>query len=471
MKKSPGFHANFDSASGMLRALGRFLHGKDNPTIGMGPPMDQLGLFINALPKKVRETIYTWSGWSEAVPSDNLDTISAERLSEWVVREYPEREYPAVMIGSSNGAMVNLGAALGIPWLPQTFLIPVRHHGLHPDDAKEGMEWGIKPGRQLLDANPELQLHHMWDPNQDRLMLHKMTYFRVKRLRLGETYRNFLKQVLPEGSTIFVLDSRRTWPTTRLDDRFIFQFGALGGATPDEFLHGGERVRKYLEMYGSHRRQWDPPEPNGHTPEAEWGFEQKLMEDIEEIALARKYTIRRIVYEEPEHLSPLVADLYRWWYKERRLNPSRLLVESFLLTEPYWALRTGSAPFWIKFNMEPSLEWLSQYLEGADPYDYINLMLFSHGVNCVGLPSIDQWRSVLTRARKKGTFTGVAEDKFPMDFAVFSRYYTDVKKVPARYPIPGPLSISQLDSFLEQAGDRYPVEWAAHRVAAHLKAA
>jgi pimeloyl-ACP methyl ester carboxylesterase len=39
----------------------------------------------------------------------------------------------AVAIGSSGGALTHLYAALGIPWLPQTLLLPVRQRGLPPD--------------------------------------------------------------------------------------------------------------------------------------------------------------------------------------------------------------------------------------------------------------------------------------------------------------------------------------------------
>ena len=77
---------------------------------------------------------------------------------------------------------------------------------------------------------------------------------------------------------------------------------------------------------------------------------------MERFARERGYRVRRIVFEEPEHPSPLVADLYRRWYEERGLPANRLLIESFILLEPYWALRTGSVPFWTKFNMEPDLE-------------------------------------------------------------------------------------------------------------------
>ena len=50
-----------------------------------------------------------------------------------------------------------------------------------------------------MQANPDLQLHHMHDANQDRLMVQRMTYFRIKRLRLGEAYERFLEECLAPG--------------------------------------------------------------------------------------------------------------------------------------------------------------------------------------------------------------------------------------------------------------------------------
>ncbi len=464
MAKATRYVANFDSATAMLRATGRYLRGKDFPQLGMMPQsmmplMQPVAGFVNVLPRTLRERIYTRNGWGEAIPPRKLGNVRAEEVSRWMVSQYPRRRYPAVVIGSSNGAAVHLCAALGVPWLPQTFLIPVRHPGIHPDEPREGMEWGEEHAPALLDANPDLQLHHMHDPNQDRLMLERMTYFRVKRLRLGETYERFLEDALPEGGTIFLLECRLRWPTVRVGERHIFQHGAPGGATPEEYLRGSERVEEYLKRYGSHRRRWDPPEPDGESPEAEWGFEPALGEDVERFAEARGYRVRRIVFEEPEELSPLVADLYRWWYEERGLLANRLLVESFVLMEPYWALRTGSVPFWSKFAMEPPFASLERYLDTTDAYDEIRMMLFSHGVDCVGLVPVESWRSILGRARKRGAFVGVDERKFPRDFATFVRYYTDVKKIPARYPLPGPLALGRFDAFLEQARGRYPVRW------------
>jgi hypothetical protein len=131
----------------------------------------------------------------------------------------------------------------------------------------------------------------------------------------------------------------------------------------------------------------------------------------------------------------------------------RLLVESFIVMEPYWTVRTGSAPFWMVFNKLPSAEALSAYLDRWDAFDEIYMMLFSHGVESIGLASIEKWRTLLDRARKRWSFVGVDEKAYPRDFAVFVRYYFDLKrKIRSRYPMPPPLALSCLDEFVKEEG-------------------
>ncbi len=462
---TPGYIANFDSMAAMVRGTANCLKGKDLPLTGAmprwtGPGMLVAGSLINRIPRPARKMVYIWSGWGEAISPRRIHKAKVERIAQWIATLYPRRKYPAIAIGSSNGAAVHLYAALGIPWLPQTFLVPVARSGVHPDEPTQDVEWADETARTFLKANPDVQLHHMHDPNQDRLMIRRMTYFRAKLLRLGKAYEDFIERHLAPGGTLFVAECRLKWPTTKLDERYVFQFGALGGAEIDEFRHGGERVRKYLDRYDSHRRRWESPEPDADRPEAEWGFESSLREDIERLARRNRYRIRRIVFEEPEHLSPLVADLYRWWNIKRGVVGNRMLVESFILLEPYWTIRTGSTPYWMVFNKQSSLRSIEDYLDGADPFDEIFMMLFSHGVESVGLVSIEKWKEVLGRAKKKGEFLGVDEEAYPRDFAVFARYCYEIgKKIKSRYPAPPPLTLGQLDEFLERNGWRYPVRW------------
>ena len=453
------FIANFDSSSGMVQALGRFLHGRDFSGVGILPPYELPARILNALPIKIREQLYIAGGWIEAVEEEDLATFRSDIVDKWVVSQYPDRSYPAAMIGSSNGAMVHLCAALGIPWLPQTVLIPVHHDRVHPDEFRYSLEAFRPAATQLLDANPSLQLHHMHDPNQDRLMIQKMGYFRVKERSLGMAYAHFLEDHIPRGGTIFVVECTLTWPVKRVGDRHVFQPGALGGATPDEYLHGSPRVEAYLHREGSHRQLWDPPPTDEEQPEAEWGFAEALRDDVLQLARRHGWRVRRIVFEQPEHFSPVVADLYRWWYARQGVEADRLLVESFILLEPWWTLRNRLVPFWMVFNTEPSFEAVNRYLDTAPPPSDIYLTLFSHGVNSVGLVPIERWRSLFGRALQAGRFMGVDEKAFPRDFAVFVRFHRALERLKPHYSLPAPLTLNELDEFLDRNEHAYRVDW------------
>ncbi len=451
---------NFDSAAAMLRATARFLEGKDFPGAGMSPPLPILGTAVNALPRSVKQTLYKWGGWGEAIRPRDLARVDAEDLAGWVVKQYPQGRYPVVAIGSSSGALVHLCAALRIPWLPQTFLIGVREHRVHPDEPRDALEAAKEPARALLHANPHLQLHHMHDPNQDRLMIQHMMYFRVKRMRLGHQFESFLNERLTPGGTILVAQCRQSWPTTQMGDRHIFQMGAVGGVASDEIFSGSDRISAFLERQGSHRLEWDPPDADEDRPEAEWGFEPALEDDIERFARAAGYRVRRLSFDEPDDLSPFVADLYRFWYRSRGMPGNRLLVESFVVLDPYWALRTGSVPLWMKFNVDSDAESVEEYLDGAEPYDEINMMLFSHGVDSVGLAPIDRWRPILRRATSQGRFIGVDEKTYPRDFGVFTSYTRELqRRIEARHPLPRPLELADVDEFYSGSRGRYRVEW------------
>ncbi|MBB0244295.1 hypothetical protein FNQ90_09300 [Streptomyces alkaliphilus] len=457
----PPFLAGFDSSSGMLRANACFL--RDEPFTAMGESR-LLEVPITAtrlLPPRVREKVFIGSGATETISPKRMGRIDMEEVSEWVAEEYPRRRYPAVAVGSACGALTHLWTALGVPWLPQTFLIPVRQR-VHPDDPGGAMFRGLEPGAELVRRNPEIQLHHMHDANQDRMMVRALTYFRVKRLELGPTWERFLLDRLEPGGTIIVSECATRWRTTRVGPRHVFQHGALGGATEEEFHHGGPRVAEYLERYDSPVRRWYGPEPDGDSPEAEWGFEPALREDIERFARANGFRVRRVVFDEPEAPSPLVADLYRDWYARRSLPTNRLAVSSFILTEPRATLMAGAVPFWMKFNTEVSHRALRDYLdaEHREPFDEILLGLFQNGVEAVGLTTIDEWRDLLGRAHRKGRFLGLRTRAHPRDLAHFVRYGAALRRLRPHHPLPEPLTLEDLDDFLERAReedeDRYP---------------
>ena len=457
--KAEKFIADFDSATSILKATSAYLRGEAFPNMGMfprpiSPVMMGLMRMLNNRSNKTRERLYAASGMTETVPPSKLERFSAEELSSWVTGLYPDRTYPAILIGASNGAAAHLAAALDAPWLPQSFLVPVRRLNHDTDDPMQDFQFGRDQAAGLLAANPEIQLHHMLDPVNDRLMGRHLSYFRIKRRSLGAAYRKFLSTRLAPGGTIFVLDCRMTWPTARVSDRHFFQLGGLGGVRPDEYYNGSDRTREFLQRYEAGVTHWNPPDPDGERPEAEWGYEASLTDDILELAAARRYHVRRIVYREPEELSPLVADLYRWWYRRRDIASSRLVVECFSLIEPYLMLQTGSVPFWIAFPTDTSADHVERYLDER-AFDEIGMILFSHGIESIGLLSQDRAKRILARARNRGIFVGTKEDEYPRDFtSLFNHHDAILESFPERYPMPEPLSVRSFETFLgERSGD------------------
>jgi hypothetical protein len=442
----------------MTMALARFLHGLDTPPLGQPAARALLPVAraANRLPVRAKETIYSAASGAEARPARRLAALDIEPVAAGITGLYPRRRYPAVMLGSSNGALVHLCAALGVPWLPQTLLLPLRQRDVAVDDPAHAAHAFDATARALLARNPDLVLHHMHDPNQDRLTLRRVAYFRVKRTRLGAAYERFLTRTLAPGGVLLLTECRQRWPTTRIADRHVFQFGAVGGMPAQEYRDGGPRVADYLRRYGIARTGWQAPPADGDSPEAEWGFADELRDDVLAFAGRHGYHVRRLIFDDPQDLSPLVADLYRWWYRQRGLPADRLLVESFILIEPWWTLRTGSVPFWTTFPVQPSADGLAHYLDRSDPYDQVHLTLFCHGVESVGLASADRWRSLLRRARVTGAFAGVTPGQYPRDLATFFAYQRAIRAVPARHPMPGSLSLHTLEAFLGAHGHRYP---------------
>jgi hypothetical protein len=458
----PNYAVGFDSATAMVKALSAYLKGQDFTGAGVAPSSELLASAVNALPQNLKETIYIESGVMEALQPEEAGQINAEEFCKWVVNCYPERQYPAILVGSASGAMVHLAAALGIPWLPQTFLVSLkRPRHMHVDKPEETMEWATPYAEAFLRNNPNLQLHHMFDASQDRLMVSGMTYFRSKFLTLGTEYERFISKRLQKGGSVIIVDCQKYWPATRLGNRHYFQFGGVGGLKPEEFIEGNsQRVKDFLKKYNSPYDGWNPPRPDDEMPESEWGYESKMTQDIERFTKDQGFALKRLRFTEPDHLSPLVADLYRWWYKRRRIVSNRLIVESFILHEPYWALRTGSVPFWLKFVKEPSFEKIMQYLDERDAFDEIFMMLFSHGTESVGLVPIEKWKEVLAKAGKRGEFMGVSEKNYPWDFGSFVRFNTHFEKnIKSRYPLPAPLSLTEFESFLSTSPHTYQAEW------------
>ncbi len=461
-KSRPNFIAGYDSSTAMFTSLSHYLKGKDFKGTGSMPSSELLASVIDVIPDLWKEKLYSASGPLDAVQPSHIKDVDVAAFDKWVTRNYPEKNYPAIAIGSSNGALVHLYAALGIPWLPQTFLIPVRKPRIHKDIPKKTMDWAFPYGEELLKNNPHIQLHHMTDPNQDRLHLDYITYFRVKKTRLDPIYEKFIREKLMPGGKLLVIDCQYSWPTVRLSDRQVFQFGGSGGLMPDEYYSGSNRIIDFLRRENSPYYTWDAPQPDGESPEAEWGFASGLLEDIRNFASTQYFQVEQITFDDPHAPSPMVADLYREWYRQRKIPANKLLIECFAIHEPFWTLKTGAVPYWMVFNTDHSANAVESYLQSVHPYDDIYMMLLSHGADSLGLTPIEHWKNMLNYAKKSGQFLGMKPEKYPRDFGIYMRYNKAIREqIPSRYPMLSTMQLSFVEEFWHKNQDKYQVEWSS----------
>jgi hypothetical protein len=403
---------------------------------------------LNRLPSDARQWLYARSGVLETVPERAVGRIRAEAMAGWIADRYPRRSYPAAAIGSASGALVHLCAAIGMPFLPQSCLVPVRQHGRQVDDADEEIRRGRDPARRLLEANPDVVLHQMQDPSQDRLMLSHIRYFRLKWRRLPQAYADFLVRNLAPGATLLVSDCRLRWPVTRVGDRHVFQFGGHGGLSPDQYRDGSPLVRDFLARSGSPRRRWDPPAADVTMPEAEWGFDDALLDEVRVLADVHGWRVQRLVFEEADDLSAPVADLHRWWWRRSGRPADRMIVESFGMLDPWSLQRSGSVPFWLEFPVESAAAKLERYLDGGDAYDEIRITAFPHGIETPNLAGSTRWQDLAARARSHGALLGIDAARFPRDLAAFLRFGAELRDLdPVPDGIP-PLTLAEAEAFL-----------------------
>jgi hypothetical protein len=433
--KIPGILSRFDSSTDMNLGLSSFHHGKVFKKVSSGGAV--YSKLVNALPENWRKKLYSYGGKFDSTSHKNIESIDAEEISKWVYESYPDKEYPAIAIGSSNGALGHLYAALNVPWLPQTFLVPVNKGQEHSvDKPMETIRWSKKKGALFLKNNPGWHLSQMMDPVQDRIRSGIIAYFRIKKQSLGYWYGKFITERLQKGGTIFIINCELKWPVIKIGNNHTFQYGGLGTYLPDEYYHGSKRIKTFLKDVKSQVDHWDLPEPDMDGPEAEWGFDKTLMQDITDMAKSKGYKVSEITFEHPQDISPNIAELYREWYRQNNQISDRLLTESFTVHSPKLTIQTSSVPYWLFFNSEDAANRMEEYLNKTVPYDEIYMMILSHGKTLGGVASIAQWQSILSRAGKKGQFIGMDLKKYPVDFGIFTRYNKALEKtIPDRNPI------------------------------------
>jgi hypothetical protein len=426
--------ASFDSASVLHAAAAAALEGQPFRNLGSSA---LVGLAVRAagrLPWSVLRGVYTRIGASEGINPRRLADVDLAGVAASFAERYPKRRYAAIMLGASNGALTHLGAAMQVPWLPDTVLVPVAHVG-DTDRPDEAMEFGRSVAPALLDRNPDVVLHHMHDQLQDVLMAERMSYFRVKWRRLPEAYAHFVDNHLAADGTVVLINDHSRWPVTRIGPRHVFQAGGRGGTPPERYL-----ARPHT------------PTPDDDAAESEWGLHPDFCDHVRAWCSQRGYRYAEISYDGPQAPAAAVATVMQDWYHARCEPASRLVIPCFILGDPWQTICAAAVPFWLHFAVQPALQALDAYLDNTEPYSDVNVFLFEHGTKSPGIATPEEVAEVIRRHGARPHFDGLDPERFPHDIGTLGRYGRVFDQLPrARKPW-SPLAIEDALRGLADAG-------------------
>lgn len=396
--------ASFDSASVLHAATVAAIKHEDFPHLGNSAVKGAAARIAGRLPWPILKPLYSRIGGAEGIDPSRLSEIDMDDVAKSFATAYPQTRYPAVIVGSSNGAMTHLAAAIGAPWLPGTVLVPVHHVG-DPHEPDAALSFGRTVGPRLLDANPGITLHQMHDSAQDELMTARMAYFRTKWSGLPTAYAEFLTSRLDTAAPVILVNDESTWPVVRVSERHVFQSGGRGGLTPQD----------YQEMPHT-------PEADDRAPEAEWGCDPKFADAIRGWCLANNHPLIEIRIDGPQEAAHPVAEILRDWTRSRGGAADRLLVPSFVLGDPWRTITIGAIPFWTFFPVQSALQSLQHHLASSSPYREVNVLVMQHGANSPGMASPNDFEDVIDESGATARLLALRENQSPHDIGSLGRY-------------------------------------------------
>jgi len=269
--------------------------------------------------------------------------------------------FPAILIGAAlGGAAAYLSLALGGPFLPQAFVVSLKH-GSSRGDVDEYLHRSLDTALRIADENPGLMTIQHYDPVHDGWMTRFINHLRFKLTDLPSAYEGFIRSRLETGGAVVFLDSGASWLRYRVGPRSVFQIGGWGGISAEEFLEGSERIRVYAKHAGLKYWDWKLKEyPLERGPESEWGSEPGLAEALETFCKTEGYRFIRISLPDPNDFSRLAfASALKLLEKEGR-EPAGVLIEMFSQFDVTASIQSGLLPLWLIFNTDDSLAYLKE---------------------------------------------------------------------------------------------------------------
>jgi hypothetical protein len=272
------------------------------------------------------------------------------------------KRFDSVIFGAPNGGIVNLAAAMGVPYLCSQFRIPI---SLKNDSGSKDKD-ELKTYTEILSCIGEhWTAEYLWgnvsclvDPIHDRMDMGEYAHVREKFTDIPRAFEQFLLDHLkPNGAVIFV-NTTYPWVSHRLRDRVHLQIGGLGAISPIEYLTGSEKINQFLKAEKSeHQNGWRLADyPVAHRPESEWGTETELKAAVQEFCQKNGYDFLPLEQDNPAGFNLLAAQAL---YKKHTADGGKCggySINIFWGLCPTMMLRARLLGCWFTFTDRASLD-------------------------------------------------------------------------------------------------------------------
>jgi len=398
----------FDSATRTVREVARALSGRGRGILEAYPPGSSLFLrLIGLLPEDLRIRAIEW-GISRSL-GRSPQGLQEDSLPRWCVAQYPQRKYPAIVVGSPNGAVAHLAALLGAPFLTSSFLLSFRHH-IEPDDLQGYYRFGKGIAERFLEDDDFEAINH-YDPLHDRSLVRYADLLRLRLVRLPGVYHDFIIDNLAPGGRLILVNCSYPWPQYRLSERSFLQVGGLGGVEPEGFL-----------------KRWSLKLPLEERPESEWGCPLGLAADVRQFARERRIELVELEFDHPQRYSLLA---YRA-YLAAGAAKEELMLDCFSYISPYTNVTTGIPALWLPFNDRGSFKFARHFLENKR-FKRIYLALVPSFARSGDTVPLAQWRELL-QGQGRVELLGIGPRSYPADPLAPFAYSTELLRLRRRYP-------------------------------------
>ena len=444
---------SIDSSSVAVRATATSISNMFFDPFEMNPKLEFFAKFLSIFGSKVRIWLATSNLKNLGIEKSLIKHATVENAANWVVSQYKTQtnsKFNYMLIGAPSGAVSHFATLLKAPFLSQHFLLTIREKERNPDDIYRILKSGLDTAQKLNKINgKDIEIIIHYDPVHDRFLLKYLDTIRFKIRKLPQAYREFMLKHMEKEGTILFFDVKYMWKHYRVEDNITFQIGGLGGISPDEYLFGSERLRKWLHSQRSKVESWNlNNEYSLETyPESEWGTVDYLEKETKEFANENGFKFFKIHITHPEKVSEIVFNLFTELLKKTNKEINSFFFDCFTAINPLFNLQTSSVPIWLPFNCEDSFQFAKRMIKKINsiktvenPKIFLTLVpSFTSTPDEVPLP---RWISLLENISKNISLIGTSKKYYPYDTIYPFKYIKYIHKYSKKYH--NPLQIKEL---------------------------